>query len=266
MMNKTALLVLTVFLLSLAGNTSASSILKRVAVLPLIPIDGSDPREGWSLAVKMISKMNGNLKIRAVDWTALARVMDQHGLDKKGIRDPKILRRLGKALEVDAVLTGSFRAEGKKAAFRPLLIDIRSGRTSWAKEQRLERDMVVSVPDLKIEPPVLDPENTLAMRDAPSDYDNCEGATGRVDAIEAKILELKARYWALQLSRGVSYSGIKFNPGSTISDPDLKKAFYGRMKAWMAEDVIPELTPHEILQFAEADEHAIHIARSCGIL
>lgn len=231
-----------------------------------MPEQGADPREGWALSVKMISKIDGGLKVRALDWAALSELMDARGLDKRSLHDPAVLKLLGGHLQVDSVLSGRFSVRGKEAVYRPLLIDVRSGKSAWAPEQRIDRDLIVSVPDIKIEPPVLDPEHTLAMRDAPSDYEACEGAGERVDALENKILDLKARYWALQLSRGVSYKGIKFNPGSTISDPGLRKVFYGRMKAWMKQEVIPELTPHETIQFAQIDEEAFHLARSCGIL
>lgn len=251
---------------ALRSAEALSSKPKSVAVLPLLPEQGADPREGWALSVKMISKMDGGLKVHALDWTDLSELMEAKGLDKKGLRDPAVLKKLGEHLKVDSVLSGRFSVRGKQAFYHPRLTDVRSGKSVWAREQRVARDVVVAVPQFKIEPPVLDPENALAMRDAPSDYEACAGAGERVDAMENQIMDLKARYWALQLSRGVSYKGIKYNPGSTISDPFLRKAFYGRMKAWMKQDVIPELTPHETIQFAQIDEEAFRLARSCGIL
>lgn len=231
-----------------------------------MPADGTHPREGWAISVKLIPRLDARYRIRAVDWRELSRVMEEHGLDKKGLSRPEELRKVGRALGVDGVMTGSFTAEAGHSLARPLMISVRTGRLIRAKERRVERDLIVDAPELLIEPPVLDDENSLAMRDSLSDYQRCEGAGARVDELERGILELKARYWALQLSRGVFYKTLKFNPGSTISDPALKGELYARMRAWTRQPLIPELTPHEIRQFADADAKAVELARACGIM
>ncbi len=231
----------------------------RVAVLPLVPSDASDPREGWSAAVKLMPRLDARWAVRALDWSELSQALERRGLDRKALRDPEALRRLGLALGMDAVVAGTFRTEGARLVALPILVATRDGRVLREAPRTFDRDVTV-------EPPVLDAEDSLSLRDAPSDYDACEAAGERVDALEAHILELKARYWALQLRRGVSYRTLKFNPGSTISDPELKRRFYSRMRDWLRQPVIPELTPHETLQFAQADSAAFDIARRCGIL
>lgn len=254
----------TALLLASAAWAAASA--PRVAVLPFIPRDGTHPREGWAVCVKLIGGLDPRLQVRAVDWRELSRVMEEHGLDKKGLGRPEELRKVGRALGVDRVMTGSFITQAGHSLARPLMISVRTGRWMRASERRVERDLVVAAPVFPIEPPVLDDEDSLAMRDSPSDYSRCEGAGARVDELERSILELKARYWALQLRRGVLYKTMKFNPGSTISDPALKGELYARMKAWTRQPLIPELTPHEIQQFADADAKAVELARACGIL
>src|SRR5205814_317036 len=148
---------------------------------------------------------------------------------------------LGRALKVDAVMTGRFRTKGSRLIVKPLLMRAASGKLAKGKILTLDRDIEVPVPELFVAAPILDRDE--ALRDAVSAQSapSCEDAADRVDSYEKHILDVKARYWALQLSRGVAMQGLKFNPGSTISDPFLKQEFYERMKEWRRQAIIPEL-------------------------
>ena len=249
-----------------AQHAAAARLPRRVAVLPFLPALGADPAEGWRLAVKLLPHLGSGREVLALDWRALSRVMEEHRLDKRKLANPAELRRLGKILDVEAIVGGSFKAEGMISVAKAFLLNIKTGESEPAGEWRMDRDLVVAPPRFSIEPPVLDMEDSLAMREGSSDYDPCESAHDRVDAMERRILDVKARYWALQLSRGVAYRTIKFNPGSTISDPDLMKEFYQRMKQWGGQAIIPELSPLESKQFAETEEKAFNLARQCAIL
>jgi hypothetical protein len=83
--------------------------------------------------------------------------------------------------------------------------------------------------------------------------------------LESQILELKTRYWAAQLKKREGLRNAKSNPGSTISDPQLKRTFYDRLKAWYHQEYIPELTPREMNHFKQMDEKAFRIHHDCGI-
>lgn len=241
--------------------------LRTIAVLPFIPTDGSSPREGWSISVKLTSKLDSRIFVRSISWGVLSQLMDERNLDKKRLSDPAILQEIGRLLEVQGVIAGEFSTEGPTALAHPKMVHVETGQTRRAPSMEFARDFPtpLPLPRFAVEPPVIDEDEALEMRDSPAD-NLCDGVHDRVDELEKGILDLKARYWALQLRRGVSMAGLKFNPGSTITDPELKKEFYGRMRAWMQEAIIPELTPIESKQFAEADEQAIYLARLCAIL
>lgn len=236
---------------------------QSLLVLPLRPEAGGKPAEGFLLAGKVAARAEGRSFVTTLDWAELAETMDRLGLDKRSLAEPETLRRLGAALEVDAVLGGTFRPRGGQAAVRATVVSVRTGRMARAPEWILERDLTVPVPVPELDAPVIGEEG---LRDSLADASPCDGAMDRVDELERHILDLKARYWALQLRRGVGMKGLKFNPGSTITDPDLKREFYGRLKAWHAQDVIPELSPIEVQEFAENDLKALKLARRCGIL
>lgn len=260
------LLGLLAALLGPSLEAQAGKLPRRVAVLPFLPAAGADPQEGWRLAVKVLPHLGNGREVLALDWRALSRIMEEHGLDKRALSNPAQLRRLGKILDVEAVVGGNFTAKGMLSVAQAFLLHVGTGEVEPAGEWRMDRDLVVAPPAFAVEPPVLDMEDSLAMREGSSDFDPCEAAHDRVDDLERRILDVKARYWALQLSRGVAYSNIKFNPGSTISDPDLKREFYQRMKQWGGQNIIPELSPMESKTFAETEEKAFNLARRCAIL
>ena len=121
----------------------------------------------------------------------------------------------------------------------------------------------VPVPGFFVAAPPM-PSGPSELRDAPSDT-FCADASNRVDRLESEILDLKARYWAARLKRGLSLAGLKINPGSTITNPSLKHNFYERMKYWYELDRVPELTPSELKRFVSIDGKAYTLYRECGV-
>ncbi|MEK7382040.1 MAG: hypothetical protein AAB262_01995, partial [Elusimicrobiota bacterium] len=140
---------------------------------------------------------------------------------------------------------------------------------SWEKPQHAglgdpgSWTLVVPSPEFLAEVPVLDGDELL-LRDAPREED-CSTAAERVDLIEGGILSLKARYWAAELRQGVSPYSLTRNPGSTISDPHLKKRFYDAMKEQYDRPEVPELSPRELERFQREDARALELFRRCGL-
>lgn len=236
-----------------------------VAVLPFLPADASHPREGWAVSVKLIGRIERRYDVVAVDWKSLGELMEREGLDKKRLLDAAQLAAIGRALHTDGVVSGTFVTTGSDALARPIIVSAASGRARKGSDFRFRRDFTVPVPEFFVDAPA-PLEDIPDLRDSVVDYHPCQDAGARVDELESRILDLKARYWASQLAKGVHMGAIKFNPGSTISDPDLKREFYAKMKSWTKESHIPELSPSEIKEFAEVDAEAIALARRCGIL
>jgi hypothetical protein len=83
--------------------------------------------------------------------------------------------------------------------------------------------------------------------------------------MERQVLELKARYWAGKLREGTSLRELKSNPGSTISDPALRREFYERLKFWYDQGDAPALTPAEVRRFVSTDGQAYSIYHDCGV-
>jgi hypothetical protein len=106
-------------------------------------------------------------------------------------------------------------------------------------------------------------EGSAGLRDALSD--ECSDAALRADQYEAGVLELKARYWALRLKKGVVNTSLTANPGSEISDPGLRRRFYESLAIWYRSHDIPELSLTERAEFLVSDHKADLLRRRCGL-
>ncbi len=257
-----AAIIVSLLVLAAPGNAEP---IERVAVLPFAPDDASPPREGWVIAAKLAARGEGRRFITTVNWKSLGRLMDDNGLDRRRLRESAVVREIGRILKVDAVVSGSFVTRGGEWIVKASFVNVETGRVAGSRKRLLSKDVIVSVPELVVDAPVF--EEGEGLRDALADFPSpCDGAAGRVDALEKSILDLKARYWALQLKGGLDLRSLTYNPGTIITDPELKRLFYTRMKQWYAQDTIPTLHPTEAKTFAKIDERAFRLARDCGIL
>lgn len=257
------------------SRTAREAGIQRVAILPFVPVDGGGAKDGWSISEKLMTQVVRVGKVQAVERSLLRELLGEHRLAQAGVVDPRTIKAIGKVYSVEAIVTGSFATVGGKAAVNARLVHVETGAILAAVERRVDRDWLdapgeqpaslwVPVPELTVEAPPLPSLDLSQLRDAPSE-EACAGASERVDRMESQILELKTRYWAGQLRQGASLAGLKSNPGSTISDPFLKRKFYDRMKYWYGLDSVPELTPAETLLFAAVDRKAYSLHRDCGV-
>ena len=94
---------------------------------------------------------------------------------------------------------------------------------------------------------------------------SCAETQWRIDQLESRVLELKARSWAARLRKGESMSGEDDFPGSAISNPELKQTLYDRINAWYAEKEVPGLTLDEQEQLRQAERQARILSHRCRI-
>lgn len=259
--------------------------MERVAVLPFIPADGSSSHDGWSISEKLTTQVVRGGQVQAVERSLLKQLMDEQQLGQTGILEQSMLKKIGKVFAVEGVITGSFVTLGSEVVVQARLINVETGVIIMASERRAAREwfdsfhaatdsrtslasLWVPVPELTVEAPPLPPslpnERWDGLRDSLAD-DSCANAAERVDTLNKQILDLKARYWALRLKKGVPISGLRHNPGSEITDPLLKKELYDRMKAWYTQENIPELAPYEVKRFVYLDSKAFSLYRQCGV-
>lgn len=255
------------------ASAARSQGLRRVAVLPLVPADGGRPQDGWNISEKLVTQFVRTGKVQAVERSLLQGLLEEHRLGRTGALDPAGLRKLGKLVAADCVVTGSFVTIGREVVINARLVDVETGVIVGASERRARREwfdlgnsdaetIFVPAPELTVEPPLIAPEEVSELREAPAEP--CAGAALRADKLIAGVLDLKARYWAKKLREGLAAASLKHNPGSSITDPDLKRRFYERLKYWHSQDRVAGLTPAETRRFIVADGEAFSLYQQCG--
>lgn len=242
----------------------------RVAVMPFVPVDGASARDGWNISEKLVTQLVRTGKVQALERSMLKTMMGEHQLAQTGAFDPDTVRKLGRVLAAEGIVTGSFVAIGGEFVINARLIDTETGAIVGASERRAARDwfdlpgLFVPAPEFSVDVPTIVPEVDLELRDSLAE-ESCVDAAVRVDSLENEILDLKARYWALQLKNGVRLAALTVNPGSTISDPELKQEFYDRMKSWYAQKRVRPLSPVETKHFVALDGAAYSLHKKCRL-
>lgn len=249
--------------------------ISRVAVMPFEPADGGSVRDGWNISEKLTTQLVRGGKVQALERSMLKALMEEHELGRTGALDPATLRKLGRVLSAEGIVTGSFTTIGREVVVNARLINVETGVIVAASERRAERDwfdgsvLFVPAPQFTVEAPTILTEGEISLKDAlrapAADEANCNNAATTVDRLEGQILDLKARYWAHKLRKGLDFATLKVNPGSTISDPELKQEFYDKIREWYARGRVPELSPAETKRFVAVDGQAYSIAQKCGI-
>lgn len=260
----------------LASEAKKSGV-SRVAVMPFEPADGGSARDGWNISEKLVTQLVRTGKVQTLERSMLKALMEEHQLGRTGALDPATLRKLGRVLSAEAIVAGSFVTIGREVVINARLINTETGVILAASERRAERDwfdgpdLFIPAPEFLVEAPTILTRGEIALRDSVADTaeeaddTNCNNAATTVDRLEAQILDLKARYWAHKLKTGLDMATLKVNPGSTISDPELKQEFYAKMKSWYAQARVPALSPLETKRFVAVDGQAYSLAQKCGI-
>ena len=250
----------------------------RIAILPFEARGSTGSHDGEVLAEKLMTQIVNLRKVRVVERSRLAEVMSERRLAETGATGTAARPAAAPGLQAaDALVTGAFSRRGEKMRVAARLVHAVTGEVLAATEEDFTWEgaqdaglgddgswtLVVPAPEFMAEVPRLDGSD-IQLRDAPREED-CSTAAERVDRIEGAILGVKARYWAGQLRKGVSPYSLTRNPGSTITDPDLKKRFYDTMKEHYYRPEVPELSPRELERFQREDARALEIYRECGL-
>jgi TolB-like protein len=242
----------------------------RVAVMPFEPADGSVSRDGWNISEKLVTQLVRTGKVQTLERSMLKTLLDEHQLGRTGALDPASLRKLGKVLSAEGIITGSFVTIGREVVVNARLINVETGVIVSASERRAPRDWfdAATFPGpveaaVAAAPAPMRMEPGLDFRDSVSDVQGCANAATTVDKLEEEILDLKARYWALKL-KGRDMASLARSSSRVISDPELKLALFDKVTAY-ARDGAPALTAAETKKLVAVDGRAFTLAQKCGI-
>lgn len=239
---------------------------ERIAVLPFLPADASAPGDGWNISERLITRLVRRGQVKVIEREMLSKLMEEHSLAKTGMIDPASLRRLGKILSVDAVVTGSFVTLGRQVAVNARLILVETGVILAASEETLAREWFDS-PAGRVEGASLaDAVVTGAVLPAGTGGRvSCGGAAERLKALEESVLELKARHWAGRLGKGLPLAEFQAGPEASISDPGLRRKFVGLTRKFLAQRGAAPLSPRQVSRFILIDVLAFRLRQECEI-
>ena len=249
------------------SRAAARERLTSVAVLPLVASDTSDPAYGRVISEKLVTELVRDARVRVVERARLDKLLDEQRLDLSGAIAPGGEWK-GQVLAVQALVVGAFASAGTDIVFNVRVVEVKSGMVLAARAGRVPReDLAVETSALaRLAAPLEEAGLVDAVADTESLIDaSCAETQWRIDQLESRVLELKARSWAARLRKGESMSGEDDFPGSAISNPELKQTLYDRINAWYAEKEVPGLTLDEQEQLRQAERQARILSHRCRI-
>ncbi len=225
---------------------------RRVAVLPFSPIDGSSSLEGEGVAEHLVTELVRSGKLEVVERGLLAKVMKEHALMATGAIRRDQVSKVGEMWGADAIVTGSFSISGGKVLLHTRMIEVGSGRALYASTARLDAEWAwdVRVPALEVPAPVLLRDAVAGVTEPPMD---CEEAAATIEVVWRTTLGLRARYQAANPGP---------DAGSEIADPELRARFYLLVRSASYRDA-PRLDRSELTRLAQAEEKVHRLAKAC---
>lgn len=263
----------------------------RVAVLPFKAVGGAEDGRGRLLAEDLSRSLDGRRDVRLVERAALDDVMAELALGQTGAVDPRRRPEPGRLAAAEAVVTGVYAALGGQAELRARLVRVEDGLVLASARVMVKlaplpgfspipeagylsaEDSVANALDFQGRPRAAARLRRAARRapapapaPTPSDWrdalhDECVRWQERSDALQAGVLELKARYWAGQAAKR-GFKAPAEAPGAAFFDPALKDRFLAAL-----EDAAlsPEpLSMTETKEFLDADREAFGLRARCG--
>ena len=206
---------------------AAARQVKRVAVVPFTAPRGAGSFYGAIVSERLVIQILARGELDLVERRFLDKVLEEQRLGVFGIMDQDTVKALGKVLGVDAILTGTIvELKGERVEINARLIHAETAQVLAADTVRVAKDWeeraigedastwIVPVPDLGDEP-----------------FKSGASCQTSVDAVESRLLDFKARYWAERLKDpAFSIRSLRRNPGSEIRNAELKKRFFLKLQ------------------------------------
>lgn len=249
---------------TMASSASAHRI-RRVAVVPFTAPRGSASYDGAIVSERLVTQILARGGLDVVERRYLEKILEEQRLGAFGIMDPGTVKTLGKVLGVDAILTGSVTPlRGERVEINARLINAETA-------QILAAAGAVTVKDWE-ERPVADDLSTwiVPVPELPDDGSMWKhqgvSCLSSLDALEKRLLDFKARYWAERLKDPqFSLRSLNRNPGSEIRDPELRAEFYRRLRERYDAPARTPLTADERAELGRGLQELKTLSGICGV-
>jgi len=190
--------------------------------------------------------------------------MGEQRLGRSGALDDTGLLASGKISTAQGIVTGSYIALGRKVVITARLIASETGLIIAACEQVIDQESIGMVEPSVAPAPWEKSLEAVPVMAVPAAHLSCADAPAQADKLEAQVIDLKARYWALKLRKTPSAVSSESKPDELISDPALRKEFQERLLAWNQSGHIPRLSANEVRRFVAVDREAFSLHQQCG--
>lgn len=211
---------------------SRTNDIKKISVLGFTPKTGVERSEADYISERTGACLAGREKPALIERALLEKVLKESRLSVSAGGDAGRNKEPSDIFLVDAVVTGTVFAAGKKLKVLTRLIEVRTGRVLLAVQSEAEREWAqyLESPELLTD---WDPADwalpPLDLRDAVLDDGKARCAERKrlLGKLNAGLVDAKARHWAAKMKEpGFSIRGLTRNPGTEITDPALKARFY----------------------------------------
>ncbi len=248
---------------------------RSVAVTPFYSVSGNESLAGAVISERLVARLQRGRGIDVVERSLLKTVWRERAIDAGGrvaaSEAPETRRGMG---GVDALVTGTVHElKDGRVEVNVRLLDPKTARVLVCAPMRVERDWSlvaddVLTPDLTA-PPV---PSLISVPSAPVFGltrgflgMDCGQARDKTERLEELLVDVKARYWALRLKdREFKVQKLRRNPGTEISDPEVKNLFYSRLRHWFQEDYVPHLSRQEFESYTRLEKMRDHLTSACG--
>lgn len=237
----------------------------KVAVLPFASGAGGPSRAGLYVAERITEQLvkRKTPGLVVVERTLIGFVLQEQGFAQRGGVDPREAVQIGKLLGVDAIVAGSYLPlPGKRMEVHARVIKVESGEILAASRLGVREDWEEGRPII---------ENAgmwsfLGIQTHPSGVPaECGTWKGQVDVIQAGLLDLNARYWALKFQEGgISPRNLVQHPGWEIRSPELRERFFELLRKHYNGGDAAEFTASEMARLRTADNEAAWLVKNCA--
>ncbi|HBA62094.1 MAG TPA: hypothetical protein DCZ92_15015 [Elusimicrobia bacterium] len=221
---------------------SAANGINRISVLGFTPKGGTEANETDYISEKLGAYLAGHKKPALIERALLEKVLKEARLSSAGNGESEMTTALRDIFHVDAVVTGTVFAAGTRLKVLTRLIDVKTGRVLLAAQSEEDREWA-QFPEL----PAMDadwdaaawPAPPTDLRDAISNSSgaSCSGRKLRLTRLNSELVDDKARYWAAKMKEpGFSLRTLTRNPGTEITDPEVKARFYKLLGEYYRSD------------------------------
>jgi TolB-like protein len=211
----------------IAGAASAHKV-KRVAVVPFTGPRGAATYSGSIASERLVVQILARGELDVVERRFLEKILEEQRLGVFGIMDPGTVKTLGKVLGVDAILTGTVvELKAEKVEVNARLINTETAQVLAAASAKMDKDWE-DRPATEESATWVVPVPELGGDDSAKAGASCQA---KVDAVESRLLDFKARFWADRLKDpSFSVRSLTRNPGTEIKDPELRAKFYQKLR------------------------------------